>query len=96
MYIFCGGTSGMLREVWLCLSKGGASRSCGQNETRRSSLYCVRALRQAIRALFAFDGMKMAGQEANTTITIIDSAERQFFERRRSPSRSANGLQLWP
>jgi len=34
--VVCGGAGGMLKEVRLCLSKDGAPRSCGQNETRRN------------------------------------------------------------
>ncbi|MBS0234131.1 MAG: ribonuclease T [Proteobacteria bacterium] len=34
--VVCGGAGGMLKEVRLCLSKDGAPRNCGQNETRRN------------------------------------------------------------
>ncbi|WP_409560665.1 ribonuclease T2 family protein [Hyphomicrobium sp. MC8b] len=36
MTVVCGGAGGMLREVRLCLTKDGAPRRCGQNETRRN------------------------------------------------------------
>jgi ribonuclease T2 len=36
MTVVCKGAGGMLREVRLCLTKDGAPRSCGQNETRRN------------------------------------------------------------
>lgn len=36
MTVVCGGAGGMLREVRLCLTRDGAPRRCGQNETRRN------------------------------------------------------------
>lgn len=36
MTVVCGGAGGMLKEVRICLSKDGAPRSCGSNETRRN------------------------------------------------------------
>ncbi|RUO97699.1 ribonuclease T [Hyphomicrobium sp.] len=34
--VVCGGAGGMLREVRLCLTKDGAPRTCGRNETKRN------------------------------------------------------------
>jgi len=36
MTVVCGGAGGMLREVRFCLTKDGAPRRCGLNETRRN------------------------------------------------------------